>query len=541
MIETPNPAPADEPVQVDVAGSEAPPPASGFAKRVESLFEVLPFLGGLFIVVLTVDPLRNFLWDSRQVTIPVVAFVAFVFSMILLMPIGQRWLRESKATTRAAFFIFFLLVLMLIVAIVASLGQLYQYTVLRGVFLAVVCLLPGAMWYLFVGTRKASLLNEYLVNLDRLGLLRQVRNEDAAIRGRRVQGYLQKFEAIYGELAPNVYADVLSGRLGKYSRADTGGVTTLSTATVPVLLATVLISLGWLVTLPPYQADLVLTKSPGVQALTPSGTPVQLAFLGAYFFSLQMLFRRYVLEDLGGSAYVAASLRIILAVIGIWTFTAVCTVNEHLVLLAGFVFGVFPRVLWQVVEQLFKMGAGIILPSMVSQLPISDLDGLTVWHEVRLEEEDIENIPNMATADIVELLLNTRLPPERIIDWTDQAILYTQLGPPPKRKEGPDAREKLRMHGIRTASSLLWASAQARLQGRSEAFDRILQGADGASAMSALEASLRTNSNLDLIEQWSGTCNAAQRPSVQLDAKPPPQLPEPRGGELDPTRAAAAA
>ncbi|WP_456683495.1 hypothetical protein [Bradyrhizobium sp. S3.14.4] len=195
-------------------------------------------------MVLSVEPLRNFIWDSRQVIIPIVVFAAVVIPTILLMPIGQRWLRESKASTRAGLFIFFMLVLVSIVAIVASLGKFYQYTVLRGVFLAVVCLLPGAMWYLFVGTRKASLLNEYLVNLDRLGLLRQVRNEDAAIRGRRVQGYLQKFEAIYGELAPNVYADVLSGRLGKYSRADTGGVTTLSTATVPVLLATVLISLG---------------------------------------------------------------------------------------------------------------------------------------------------------------------------------------------------------------------------------------------------------------------------------------------------------
>ena len=542
MNDTPKPVPADELAQADLADSEAPAPASGFAKRVELFFEVIPFLGGVFIVVLSVEPLRNFIWDLRQVIIPIVMFAAVVIPTILLMPIGQRWLRESKASTRAGLFIFFMLVLVSIVAIVASLGQFYQYTVLRGVFLAVVCLLPGAMWYLFVGTRKASLLNEYLVNLDRLGLLRQVRNEDAAIRGRRVQGYLQKFEAIYGELAPNVYADVLSGRLGKYSRADTGGVTTLSTATVPVLLATVLISLGWFVTLPPYQADVVFTVSPGVQALTPSGSPVQLAFLGAYFFSLQMLFRRYVLEDLGGSAYVAVSLRIILAVIGIWTFTAVSSANDHLLLLAGFVFGVFPRVLWQVVEQMFKKAAGLILPSMVSQLPISDLDGLTVWHEVRLEEEDIENIPNMASADIVELLLNTRLPPERIIDWADQAILYTQLGPQPKRKEGGNAREKLRTHGIRTASSLLWASAEAQRQGRSEEFDRILQGADGASAMPALEDSLRTNSNLDLIEQWRGTCGAAARPSAQPEAEQPAlRLPEQCEGAADPSRAAAAA
>lgn len=536
MIETPKPVPADESVQADAAGPEAPAPASGFAKRVESFLEVLPFLGAVFIVVLSVVPVRNFIW-----IIPLVVGGVVLTLFIFLMPIGQRWLKESKASTRAALFIFIILPLLVgVVVIVASLGKIYQFTVLRGVFLAVVCLLPGAMWYLFVGTRKASLLNEFLVNLDRLGLLRQVRGEDATTRARRVQGYLQKFEAIYGELAPNVYADVLNGRLGKYSKTDAGSVTTLSTATVPVLLATVLIALGWFVTLPPYQADVVLTKNPGVQALTPSGAPVQLAFLGAYFFSLHMLFRRYVMEDLGGSAYVAVSLRIILAVIGIWTFTAVSSANEHLLLLAGFVFGVFPRVLWQVVEQMFKKAAGLILPSMVSQLPISDLDGLTVWHEVRLEEEDIENVPSMATADIVELLLNTRLPPERIIDWVDQAILYTQLGPPPKRNEGSNARERLRTHGIRTASSLLWASAEAQRHGRSETFDRILH-ADGASAMRALEASLRTNSNLDLIEQWRGTCDAAQRTSGQPKAEEPAPRPEHRDGEFDTSRAAAAA
>jgi hypothetical protein len=51
-----------------------------------------------------------------------------------------------------------------------------------------------------------------------------------------------------------------------------------------------------------------------------------------------------------------------------------------------------------------------------------------VWHEARFEEEDIENVANMASTDIVELLLNARMPPNRIIDWVDEAILYTYLG-----------------------------------------------------------------------------------------------------------------
>jgi hypothetical protein len=78
--------------------------------------------------------------------------------------------------------------------------------------------------------------------------------------------------------------------------------------------------------------------------------------------------------------------------------------------------------------------AGFVLPSLEAQLPMSDLDGLTVWHEARFEEEDIENMANMATADFVDLMFNIRFSPDRLVDWADQAILYTHLGPEKKRR-----------------------------------------------------------------------------------------------------------
>jgi MFS family permease len=490
-------------------------------KRLEMIVQVLPFLFGVAVMAFVIEPVRAFIFEWRGVFVPLLMFTAILVLIALLMPAGQRWLNESKPTTRAALLIFVVLPsLVLVVGSVAVLGKFFQFTALRAVFLTVVCLMPAAMWYLFLVTRKASLLNEFLANLHRLGLLREANNEDTANRGRRVQSYLQKFEAIYGDLPQNIHDDVLGNRLGQYSRADTGGVTTLSTATVPVMLSTILIALGWFVTLPPYEAGAVIDRSPGVQALALAGTPVQLAFLGAYFFSLQMLFRRYVLEDLGGSAYVAVSIRIILAVIAIWVLMAVGGLDEKYLLVAGFVFGVFPRILWQIVGSIFKKIAGIIVPSMISQLPVSDLDGLTVWHEARLEEEDIENIPNMATADLVELLLNTRLPPERIIDWTDQAILYTQLGPQENKKGELNARQKLRVHGIRTATSLLWSSAEAQRQEKSESFDKILTDFEGNSAMPTLQASLTTNSNLDLVQLWRNTSDAPQRPALPMQIQP---------------------
>jgi hypothetical protein len=240
-----------------------------------------------------------------------------------------------------------------------------------------------------------------------------------------------------------------------------------------------------------------------------------------------MLFRRYVRNDLGGPAYVAASIRIVLATIGIWTVAAVApiiavagnTTNEFL-LLAGFIFGVFPRVIWQIIQSLFQKVASFAVPSMMSQLPVSDLDGFTVWHQARLEEEDIETMPNMANADIVELMLSTPYPAEQIVDWIDQAILYTQLGPQEKQPDD-DPRHKLRIYGIRTATSLLSASAESQRQGKRDAFEKILMGAKGDSLLPVLEASLTTNSNLALIQRWrrhSGMVRGADSTSSQRAA-----------------------
>ena len=62
----------------------------------------------------------------------------------------------------------------------------------------------------------------------------------------------------------------------------------------------------------------------------------------------------------------------------------------------------------------------------------------------------------MATADIVDLLVDTRIPADRVIDWIDQAILLTQLGPDEATNaDEKSARRRRAKHGVRTASSLL--------------------------------------------------------------------------------------
>jgi hypothetical protein len=182
----------------------------------------------------------------------------------------------------------------------------------------------------------------------------------------------------------------------------------------------------------------------------------------------------------------------------------------------GFTIGGFPRMAWQIVQAIIKRVCSFVLPSLQTQLPLSDLDGLTVWHEARFEEEDIENIPNMATADLVDLLINTRFPPDRIIDWVDQAILYTQIGPEQLKENEPSRRALLRAHGIRTATALVETYNRSEAHNDQAAFENILPG-NGRSVIRSLVDAVGTNPNLRMIQAWRGLLpiiNETQRSSI---------------------------
>ncbi len=426
----------------------------------------------------------------------------------------------------------------------------YQVTAVRSTFLVAVCLFPALLYYLFIAARKFSLLNDYFVNLNRLGLLRAP-SPSAEIECKvRLGNYVQKFEALYGAIVPPLLREkilnaddpltVLAAATAMWPGKDSGSPGAVFTAetAIPVVLATVVIAAGWLMALPPTGFGEVEGAAIWRVVFTANPEPILYAFLGAYFFSLQLLFRRYTREDLRQSAYLAVSLRIILAVIGTWVAVKAITAmkkdvgNEYL-LVVGFVIGVFPRIAWQFIQGAFKALMRMlrlsdkILPSIESELPVSDLDGLTVWHEARLEEEDIENIPNMATTEIVDLMLRTRFPPDRIIDWVDQAILFTYLGPDQegnKERVGEDDKKResrkdlLRRCGIRTATSLIQAfeAAQER-KGDITVVEKALSDALDTHVQSFIDA-MATDSNLLLICAWRGITP----PSVPISVVAPP-------------------
>ena len=64
----------------------------------------------------------------------------------------------------------------------------------------------------------------------------------------------------------------------------------------------------------------------------------------------------------------------------------------------------------------------------VDELPLSLIQGISFWHEYRLEEEGIENVQNLATCDLIDLALTTRYNLRTLLDWVDQAVLIHRMG-----------------------------------------------------------------------------------------------------------------
>jgi hypothetical protein len=437
-------------------------------------------------------------------------------------------------------------VILLLVLTVVFLHVAYRRFAEQIAFFFVASLLPGALYYLVLRTRRPSILNEFTMNLWRLGYLRprraylrhgneiEERCESDEDRVNRVDAYFQKFEAVYGALrfegevsSRTSYVEaILQDSEGKRRRViqPTVRLADILTANIfiPLGFATFLAALGWLLVLEPDWAA-AATAASGTAAqlatergLEPIRTSLNFAFLGAYFFGVQSLFRRFVRRDLGPNAFLAFSNRIILSVIGIWVIaTSTTLLSGPYSLLVAFIVGVFPRTVWQVMSAAATSVAKFVIPSVEAKQPLDDLDGLTIWHQSRLEEEDIENVPNMATADIVDLVLHTQIPAERLVDWIDQAILYKALGPETEQDFAKTRRGKLRNRGIRTATQLVRVYVNADDAERL-LLERTLEDAQNPGVLRTIVEAIQTEANWDPVAAWRNVV----RPYVELRGVP---------------------
>lgn len=183
------------------------------------------------------------------------------------------------------------------------------------------------------------------------------------------------------------------------------------------------------------------------------------AFLGVTIFNYGHMLRRLYVWDLTPHVFWNAAYRL-------WLVLAVATVLSASSFVTGgpgsvkdlgvhgaffFLGFIINSTILKFIEraQVFFTGGK---RSRTPELGLGLIQGISFWHEYRLEEEGIENVQNLATCDIIELALNTRYNLRTLLDWVDQAILIHRVG---------EKALELRAHGlISGAIDMAWAAPQ---------------------------------------------------------------------------------
>jgi hypothetical protein len=358
------------------------------------------------------------------------------------------------------------------------------------VLISVASLLPALLYYQF--------------DRDRLSTLRE-KFEQQIFRLDRTMKTSLDIDAKYGRQIDEIY-----GRPGRASRLQPG-------RRAPIFVATVLIMLGWLLVLLNPDVVLVDNEDEIAELFQPRQTAPAFAFLGAYFFSLFALLRGYVRRDLRPKSYSDISVRIVTVVILAWVLNVMFVDDTSGLLLFAFVVGIVPQV---ALNRLREISDGLtarvqrnfsaapagsndqsgakeddaVAAAFADPLPLTNLQGIDLYDRTRLASEGVTNIEALAHHDLVELMLLTRIPVPRLVDWTDQAILHLHVD------EGD--RATLRRYGIRTASDLVHACASAT---NGDEFLKILGGEAGKpKRLEVIIEAMKDEAWMDNIRFWHG-------------------------------------
>jgi hypothetical protein len=179
-----------------------------------------------------------------------------------------------------------------------------------------------------------------------------------------------------------------------------------------------------------------------------------LGFLGVYTWGLALMVRRYAQGDLRAAVYTGVAKDLLLVVVaaaaahplltrlgldGVWLATA-------MYLLGVFIPMVFIPMVLIVVATV--SGGRSLASTTEPKHPLTQLEHMGPYYEAMLLEEGIEELTHLLSLSVVDLLIDTRIPLNRFLDWVDQAALLVHL-------EDDTLKEQLRAIGVRSATNLL--------------------------------------------------------------------------------------
>jgi hypothetical protein len=369
---------------------------------------------------------------------------------------------------------------------------------LQLLFISAASLLPALMYFLFDREQLGTLRDRFLQQVFRLDPSLTRMNDLRAKYGSQV-------DEVYGSDRAS-RARLLGGRLS------------------PIFVATLLITLGWTLTL--LNPEVRPNGEGGVRIVDlfqPERNVVTFAFLGAYFFAVQLVLRGYMRGDLRAKSYSHISVRILIVVILAWMLQEVFGSENTGLLILVFLAGVVPETALRWIREVpRRLGLSLRGLAILDELsPLTTLEGIDLYDRTRLMDEGVTNVEALAHHDFVELMLRTRIPAPRLVDWLDQAILYLHTRSRTDSEEADADRKgakglwgQLHGHGVRTASDL-------RRVAEDKSYEQITRDPSGfGSKLSVVLATMADDEWLEYVLHWRRQLDLGKT-TIELDARHP--------------------
>lgn len=275
-------------------------------------------------------------------------------------------------------------------------------------------------------------------------------------------------------------------------------------------------------------------QAPFFEVLDRKPSASTMAFLGAYFFAVYLALRGYFQGDLRPKVYNQISARLVTVVVLAYLIDVMfdpSAFGEKIVWSVAFLAGVVPFTVLQSFGLLISSRlVGPPSPNEIDEgIPgkekgwfaqafakafetpraLTQIDGIDIYESARLESEGVTDIPSLAKSDLASMMVNTRLPVERLVDWSDQAMLLLLV------KQGSNDEhviQKLRLLGIRTATSLAGVALDPLQAGRRDEAARII---GGESLLQGLAFEIEKEPSIRCIQNWRQSALDDLDPSIR--------------------------
>jgi hypothetical protein len=243
---------------------------------------------------------------------------------------------------------------------------------LQVVFIALACMVPGLLFFLFDRQRLSTLRARFEQQIFRL---------DPRVTT------LADVDARYGNQLDEMYGQNGSSATARLARQGRW----------PIPLATVVLAFGWILALLPVKNDPPPASLTDVAlSFAPQANTVAFGFLGAYFFAINLILRRYARDDLRPKAYSTITVRVIVAVLLGWLVKVVAPDWSQLgaaLLVVAFLIGIVPETFLTFLQEVYRAKWIRRLTSEIEEpVPLKSLEGIDLYDRARLLDEGIANI-----------------------------------------------------------------------------------------------------------------------------------------------------